>query len=78
MLAGALFIYKGAPAAAMQLLAASDHAELEAEVYENTRCHQRHRLAPRRGYQGENHPSKARKIKTLARRPASTPHPEQH
>ena len=35
MLAGALLIYliyKGAPAAAMQLLAASDHAELEAEV----------------------------------------------
>ena len=32
MLAGALFIYTGAPAAAMQILAASDHAELKAEI----------------------------------------------
>ena len=32
MLAGALLIYTGAPAAAMQIVAASDHAELKAEV----------------------------------------------
>ena len=32
MLAGTILIYTGAPDAAMQLLAASDHAELKAEV----------------------------------------------